>query len=328
MKAMVFHYPGSPLRMEEREMPIPSDDQILIQVQCCGVCRTDLHIYDGELIPKKQPLILGHQVVGKVIQKGKNVNLFALQDCVGVPWLAKTCGSCEFCQTDRENLCDHAAFTGYTVDGGYAEFCLANADYCLLLPKGDAVQLAPLLCAGLIGYRAYRKLPSWVESIGFYGFGSSAHILIQLATSQNKHIFAFTKEGDQEGQSLALKLGAFWVGSSNESAPEPLDGALIFAPIGALIPKALRDLKKGGSLILAGIHMSDIPSFPYQILWEERSLSSVANLTRKDGHDFFQKFQSISLQVQVSTYPLLEANQALEDLRLGKVKGSIVLKVI
>jgi alcohol dehydrogenase, propanol-preferring len=327
MHAMVLNRSGSPLVMERRPIPQPNEDQLLIRVSTCGICRTDLHIFDGELKNPKLPLILGHQIVGTVIETGSSVDRFKVGDRVGLPWLAKSCGVCHFCQTGRENLCDSPLFTGYTIDGGFAEFTLAYADFALRLPSNYSdLHLAPLLCGGLIGYRAWRMLTD-AKRIGFFGFGSSAHILAQIATFQNREIYAFTRKGDLAGQEFAKKCGAVWAGASDELPPLPLDGAIIFAPVGALMPQALRAVQKGGSVISAGIHMSDIPSFPYSLLWEERSLRSVANLTRQDGIEFLKIASQVEIQTEVTSYSLSQANEALHDLRRGRFKGSAVIKI-
>jgi propanol-preferring alcohol dehydrogenase len=298
---------------------------VLVKVQACGLCRTDLHIVDGELTPAKFPLILGHQIVGIVEEIGSQVQKFSPGDLVGVPWLGATCQHCHYCRTRRENLCDQARFTGYQIDGGYAEYSVANEQFCFAIPKKyPALQAAPLLCAGLIGYRSYRLVGEG-QKLGFYGFGAAAHILIQVALHQGRQVYAFTRPGDRQGQEFARSLGAVWAGGSDEKPPEILDGAIIFAPVGSLVPKALRAIAKGGVVVCAGIHMSDIPSFPYQILWGERVLRSVANLTRQDGEEFLALAPQIPIQTQVSSFPLTEANEALEYLRSGKIKGAAVL---
>lgn len=324
---MVLEQVGKPLVLKEVPRPEPGPNEILIKTLTCGVCRTDVHIVDGELPHPKLPLILGHQVVGIVEKSGKGASKYKLGSLVGVPWLGGTCHECEFCLTDRENLCDKAIFTGFLKNGGYAEYCSAHEDYVLSLSQRfDPVHMAPLLCAGLIGYRAFR-LAGPAQKIGFYGFGSSAHILIQIAANLGKQVYVFTRPGDTEKQSFALSLGAKWAGGSDQMPAEKLDAALVFAPVGALMPQALKAIKKGGRVISAGIHMSDIPSFPYSLLWQERSLSSVANLTRQDGSDFIKLIENIPLKISVAVYPLAEANEALGVIRKGTVDGSVVLKI-
>lgn len=327
MKAMVLTELKKPLVFQEVEIPVPLENQILIRIEACGVCRTDLHIVEGELPSPKLPLIPGHQIVGIVEKKGEKVKKFSLGERVGVPWLGGTCGHCEFCLKGKENLCDNALFTGYTLPGGFAEYGVANANYCFSIPNNySPTHAAPLLCGGLIGYRAYRMVSN-AHKIGFYGFGSSAHILVQIAVAQKKEIYAFTKEGDLAGQTFAKQLGAVWAGSSKETLPIKLDAAILFAPVGKLVPLALKSIVKGGTVVCAGIHMSDLPSFPYSLLWEERILRSVANLTRQDGKEFFELATTIPLHTNISTYPLEKANQALDDLHFGKIKGSAVLSL-
>ncbi|HSS34144.1 MAG TPA: zinc-dependent alcohol dehydrogenase family protein [Solirubrobacterales bacterium] len=327
MRAMVLERAGEPLRPAELPDPEPGPGQVLIAVAACGVCRTDLHILDGELTEPKLPLVPGHQIVGTVAGLGDGAERFAFGDRVGVPWLGWTDGECRYCRSGRENLCDNARFTGYDRDGGYAELAVADERFCFPIPAGypDA-QAAPLLCAGLIGYRALR-LVGEAERIGFYGFGASAHILCQVAVAEGRRVFAFTRPGDEETQSFARGLGAEWAGPSEEAPPEELDGAIVFAAAGPLMPAALRASAKGARVISAGIHMSDIPSFPYEILWEERSLGSVANLTRADGEEFMALAPSIPVHTEVTTYPLEQANQALDDLRAGRFRGAAVLTV-
>jgi propanol-preferring alcohol dehydrogenase len=326
MRAMVL---DSAARLTERNLPIPEPGprQVLIRVIACGVCRTDLHIRDAELHPPRLPLVLGHEVVGTVEEVGSQASRFAPGARVGIPWLASTCGVCEFCRRDEENLCDHARFTGFHIDGGYAEFAVADERYCHTIPAhyGDA-QAAPLLCAGLIGFRALRAAGD-PKRIGLYGFGASAHIIAQIAKGQGREVFAFTRGGDVEGQKFALSLGATWAGGSDQSPPEPLDAAIIFAPVGFLVPTALNAVRKGGSVVCAGIHMSDIPAFPYDILWGERSVRSVANLTRKDGEDFFRIVEKIPVHTTTETFPLGEAETALRRLRQGQLQGAAVLQV-
>jgi len=324
---MVLEQSGQPLRMREVADPEPGPGQVLIRVSACGVCRTDLHILDGELSEPKLPLVPGHQIVGTVVGAGEGADRFGAGSRVGVPWLGWTDGTCRYCCSGRENLCDEAEFTGYDRDGGYAELAVVDERFCFPLPDDyPDLQAAPLLCAGLIGYRALR-LVGEAERIGFYGFGASAHILCQVAVHQGRRVFAFTREGDEETQAFARQLGAEWAGSSDESPPEQLDGAIVFAAVGALMPAALRASAKGARVISAGIHMSDIPSFPYEILWEERTLGSVANLTRADGEEFLALAPQVPVRTEVTTYPLAEANQALEDLRHGRFRGAAVLTI-
>jgi propanol-preferring alcohol dehydrogenase len=327
MRAMVLERAGEPLRPAELPDPVPGPGQVLLRVHACGVCRTDLHILDGELAEPKLPLVPGHQIVATVVGAGEGAERFAAGKRVGVPWLAWTDGTCRYCLSGRENLCDNARFTGYDIDGGYAELTVADERFCFPIPAGypDA-QAAPLLCAGLIGYRALR-LVGEAERIGFYGFGASAHILCQVAVHEGRRVFAFTREGDEETQAFARRLGAEWAGSSDEAPPEELDGAIVFAAAGALMPAALRASAKGARVISAGIHMSDIPSFPYEILWEERSLGSVANLTRADGEEFMALAPAVPVRTEVSTYALEDANTALDDLRAGRFRGAAVLRI-
>jgi propanol-preferring alcohol dehydrogenase len=327
MRAMVLERQREPLRPAELPDPEPAAGQILISVSACGVCRTDLHIVDGDLTEPKLPLVLGHQIVGTVADAGEGAQRFAVGERVGVPWLGWTDGECRYCLSGRENLCDRARFTGYDIDGGYAELAVADERYCLPIPdRYPDPKAAPLLCAGLIGYRALRLVGD-AERIGFYGFGASAHILCQVAAHQGRRVFAFTREGDAEGQEFARGLGAEWAGSSGEEPPEELDGAIVFAPVGALMPAALRASAKGARVISAGIHMSDLPSFPYEILWEERSLGSVANLTRRDGEEFFALAEEVPLETDVEVHPLSGANEALESIRSGTLRGAAVLVV-
>lgn len=327
MKAMVLHTVGDPLEIQDIPKPQPSKNELLIHVQTCGICRTDLHIIDGELEHPNLPLILGHQIVGTVEKIGANVSGFSKGDKVGVPWLGYTCGECEFCKNNQENLCDKANFTGYDINGGFAEYTVAYARFCFPIPKNyPAIQAAPLLCAGLIGYRSLRKTNN-AQRLGFYGFGSAAHILTQIARYQNKEVYAFTRPGDTQSQQFAKTLGAVWAGGSETRPPNNLDAAIIFAPVGPLVPQALKAVKKGGSVVCAGIHMSDIPSFPYSDLWEERSIESIANLTRRDGTEFMKLAPEVPVKTQVTTYPLTEANKALDDLRAGNFDGSAVLTI-
>ena len=327
MRAMVLERAGAPLLAAELPDPEPGPGQVLIAVAACGVCRTDLHILDGELAEPKLPLVPGHQIVGTVAGLGEGARRFARGDRVGVPWLGWTDGECRYCRQGRENLCDNARFSGYDVDGGYAELAVADERFCFALPPAMPDEaVAPLLCAGLIGYRALR-LVGEAERIGFYGFGASAHILCQVAVAAGRRVFAFTRAGDRETQEFARSLGAEWAGSSEEQPPEQLDGAIVFAAAGELMPAALRASAKGARVISAGIHMSEIPAFPYEILWEERSLGSVANLTRGDGEDFMALAPGVPVRTEVTTYPLERANEALEDLRAGRFRGAAVLSV-
>jgi propanol-preferring alcohol dehydrogenase len=324
---MVLERQRQPLRPAELPEPAPGPGQVQLAVHTCGVCRTDLHILDGELAEPKLPLVLGHQIGGTVVGLGEGATRFALGERIGVPWLGWTCGECRYCLAGRENLCDNARFTGYDLDGGYAELAVADERFCLFLPTGGPdPQVAPLLCAGLIGYRALR-LVGEAERLGLYGFGASAHILCQVAVQQGRRVFAFTREGDEETQAFARELGAEWAGSSEESAPEELDGAIVFAAAGPLMPAALRASAKGARVISAGIHMSDIPAFPYEALWGERSLGSVANLTRRDGEEFMDLAPRVPVRTEVKVYPLTEANQALDDIRTGRLRGAAVLDV-
>ena len=325
MKAMRLSAPGSPLRMEEVALPPPGEHQVRITVEACGVCRTDLHLLDGELPHIHYPITPGHEIVGRVAEAGESVTRFRPGDRVGVPWLAQACGLCRYCRAGQENLCEYARFTGYSVDGGYAEQVLADARFCLPLPAdAPGAQLAPLLCAGLIGYRAYRAAGEGTN-LGLYGFGAAAHLLAQVARAQGRRVFAFTRPGDLESQAFARVLGSVWAGDSDEVPPEPLDAAIIFAPVGALIPAALAAVRPGGRVVCAGIHMSDIPRFPYELLWGERSVSSVANLTRADGEEFLELARRLALKPTVEPFPLSEANLALERLRTGALQGAAVL---
>jgi propanol-preferring alcohol dehydrogenase len=325
MRAMVLDEPGRPLQLQALTVPVPSHQQLLIRVHACGMCRTDLHIVDGELPDPSLPLILGHQIVGEVAATGPDVTGFALGDRVGVPWLGSTCGRCRYCRKEQENLCDEARFTGYHVPGGYADYTVADYRYCFQLPSAhDPERLAPLLCAGLIGYRAL-KLAGEAERIGLYGFGSAAHILTQVARYQGRQVYAFTRPGDERTQRFARELGARWAGGSDEKPPKPLDAAIIFAPAGQLVPLALRATAKGGTVVCGGIHMSDIPSFPYRDLWEERVLRSVANLTRRDAEEFLSLAPEIPVETHVQAFALEQANEALRFLREGALEGSAVL---
>jgi propanol-preferring alcohol dehydrogenase len=324
---MILDSPGEPLRDAEVPEPEPGPEQVLLRVHACAVCRTDLHVVDGELPDPKLPLIPGHQIVGAVEEVGGRVDRFAVGDRVGVPWLGYTDGACRYCLTGRENLCDNARFTGYQTDGGYAGYTVADHRFCFPIPEGyPDLQAAPLLCAGLIGYRSLRAAGD-AERLGLYGFGASAHIVIQVAVHQGREVFAFTRDGDEEGQSFARELGAAWAGGSNEPPPEELDAAIIFAPVGALVPAALEAVAKGGVVVCAGIHMSDIPSFRYEILWGERSVRSVANLTRRDGEEFLALAPEVPVHTEVVPFPLEEANEGLNALRAGKIRGAAVLVV-
>jgi len=325
MIAMVLDRPRSSLVLRELPIPTPGQGEVLIAVSACGVCRTDLHVVDGDLSDPKLPIIPGHEIVGRVIAKGNDVAALAIGSRVGVPWLGATCGTCPYCVSGRENLCDRPLFTGYTRDGGFATQTLADARYCFALPETtDAAALAPLLCAGLIGWRSYRMAGPGA-SLGLYGFGAAAHILAQVAVWQGRRVYAFTRAGDEAAQTFARRLGAVWAGGSDERPPEDLDAAIIFAPVGALVPAALRVVKKGGRVVCGGIHMSDIPQFPYHILWEERQILSVANLTRQDAHEFLDIAPRAGVTTQVSRYPLAHANEALADLREGRLQGAAVL---
>ncbi|KDB08219.1 zinc-binding alcohol dehydrogenase family protein [Burkholderia sp. lig30] len=322
---MVFDGVSPHLLLRDLPDPSPGPGQLLIDVHACGVCRTDLHVVDGDLTEPKRPVIPGHEIVGTVAALGQGVTGFTVGERVGVPWLGHTCGHCAFCAADRENLCDAPGFTGYTIDGGYAERTVADAHYCLRLPPGyDDVHAAPLLCAGLIGYRTL-ALAGDARRVGIYGFGAAAHIVAQVARHQGREVYAFTRPGDTAAQQLALRLGARWAGGSDTRAPEPLDAALIFAPVGALVPLALAAVVKGGTVVCGGIHMTDISSFPYSLLWEERKLLSVANLTRADGDAFMAIAGEIPLEIEATRYPLADANRALDDLRAGRLSGAAVL---
>ena len=325
MRAMVFDGHSPSLKLRELPDPSPGPGQLLIDVRACGVCRTDLHVVDGDLTHPRTPLIPGHEIVGIVAALGEGVRDFALGDRVGVPWLGRTCGHCIYCGRGKENLCDAPLFTGYTIDGGYAERTVAESRYCFRLPaQYSDVKAAPLLCAGLIGHRTL-SMAGDAHRIGIYGFGAAAHIVAQVARAQRREIYAFTRPGDKAAQTLARRLGARWAGSSAEPPPVPLDAALIFAPVGALVPVALRAVAKGGIVVCGGIHMSDIPSFPYDDLWGERRIVSVANLTREDGRAFMRVADEIALEIETTAYPLAEANRALSDLRDGRLAGAAVL---
>ncbi|MBD3403814.1 zinc-binding alcohol dehydrogenase family protein [candidate division GN15 bacterium] len=327
MRAMVLDRPRIALELREIALPEPAADQVRLKVQVCGLCRTDLHVVDGDLTEPKLPIIPGHQVVGVVDAVGANTDRYRPGDKVGVPWLGYSCGECFYCQSGRENLCDHAKYTGYQIDGGFAEYMLADERFCFPIPQGyPDVQAAPLLCAGLIGYRSLRMAREG-KRLGFYGFGAAAHILVQVALYQDREVYAFTREGDTEGQEFARKLGAVWAGASETQPPEWLDAAIIFAPVGELVPLALKAVRKGGTVVCAGIHMSEIPAFPYSILWEERSVVSVANLTRADGEEFLALAPRVPVTTEVHPYPLERANDALEDLRHGRFTGAAVIVV-
>jgi propanol-preferring alcohol dehydrogenase len=327
MRAMVLSRPKVPLQLRDVPKPKPATGQLLVSVSTCAVCRTDLHIVDGELPDPKLPLILGHQIVGRVEQLGGNVQKFSVGDRIGIPWLGWTDGECSYCRSNRENLCDRARFTGYTIDGGYAEFVTADARYCFHLPdQYNDVDLAPFLCAGLLGYRSYRKTGD-ARRLGIYGFGAAAHLIAQVAVHEKREFYAFTRPGDEAGQKSARKLGAIWAGGSDELPPEKLDAAIIYAPVGGLVPAALRALAKGGIVVCGGIHMSDIPSFPYVDLWGERTICSVANLTRRDAEEFLEIAPRIPVRSQTEAFPLEEANAALDKLRSGKLNGAAVLTI-
>jgi alcohol dehydrogenase, propanol-preferring len=327
MRAMVFRGVGVPLSYEDVIMPTFGPEQVLLRVRVCGVCRTDLHIVDGELTEPKLPLIPGHQIVGIVVKTGEHVKRFTEGDRVGVPWLGSTCNHCRYCLSGRENLCDRGRFTGYQIDGGFAEYAVADHRFCFPIPQDyPDLQAAPLLCAGLIGYRSL-VMTGDAERLGLYGFGAAAHIVAQVARWQGRKVYAFTRPGDLEAQKFSLQMGAIWAGSSSEAAPEPLDAAIIFAPDGNLVPTALRAVAKGGTVVCGGIHMSDIPTFPYDILWGERVVRSVANLTRKDGEEFLALAPRIPVSTEVNPFPLAQANEALDALRGGRVTGAVVLEV-
>jgi propanol-preferring alcohol dehydrogenase len=324
---MVFHTPGAPLRLTDIPEPNCGPGQLLIKVSVCGVCRTDLHIVDSELPDPRLPLVLGHQIVGTVLGTGREVSRFSPGDRVGVPWLGGSCGECSHCRSERENLCNEARYTGYQINGGMAEKCVADERFCFPIPKNyPDHQAAPLLCAGLIGYRAF-CMTGDAERLGFYGFGSAAHILTQVAVYQKRQVYAFTRPGDSAGQAFARDLGAVWASDSSQTPPEELDAAIIFAPDGALVPASLKAVRKGGVVVCAGIHMSDIPSFPYSILWGERIVRSVANLTRRDGEEFLALAPRVPVRTTVHPYPLEKANEALDDLREGRFEGAAVIVV-
>lgn len=325
MRAMVFYGAGQPLQLTELAIPSPAPNQVLLRVTACGICRTDLHVIDADLPNPVLPLVPGHQIVGEIAALGAGASGLSLGQRIGVPWLGGSCGHCWFCEHDRENLCDEARYTGYQVNGGFAEYTVADARYCFPIPQGYSdLQAAPLLCAGLIGYRSYRLVED-CESIALYGFGAAAHLLIQVARHRGQRIVAFTRPGDHEAQQFALALGADWAGDSGEEPPGRIDGAIIFAPAGELVPEALRRVRKGGRVVCAGIHMTPIPSFTYDILWGEREVVSVANLTRRDGEEFLPLAAQIPIETTVHRYRLEQANEALEDLRQGRFTGAAVL---
>jgi alcohol dehydrogenase, propanol-preferring len=328
VRAMVLDRQREPLSAREAPDPEPGPGQVLLRVHACGICRTDLHVVDGDLHEPKLPLIPGHQIVATVEAAGDDAERFAVGQRVGVPWLGWTDGECRYCRTGRENLCVRARFTGYQLDGGYAEFAVADERYCFPIPDGyPDLQAAPLLCAGLIGYRSLRLCGDDAERIGLYGFGASAHIICQVAAHQGREVFALTRPGDSDGQRFAREMGAAWAGDTETGPPEPLDAAIIFAPVGDLVPVALRALAPGGAVVCAGIHMSDIPSFPYEILWGERSVRSVANLTRRDGEEFLALAPQVPVRTQVAEYALADANQGLDEVRAGRVRGAAVLVI-
>jgi propanol-preferring alcohol dehydrogenase len=327
MQAMVFEKAGQPLILKQVAVPKPDHGQVLLKIVACGICRTDLHILDGELDQPKLPLIPGHEIIAEVVELGKGVKAPALKTIVGVPWLGYTCGYCRYCKQGKENLCDHALFTGYTIDGGYAEYAVADARYCfpLAINNYNSASAAPLLCAGLIGFRSYRMIDPATINIGIYGFGAAAHIIIQIARAQGKRVFVFTRTGDEAAQQFAMQLGAVWAGNSTEVSPELLDAAMIFAPSGELIPIALKQVVKAGQVVCGGIHMSEIPAFSYDLIWGERMIKSVANLTRQDGLDFFDTLKTIPVHTQTTVFRLSQANEAIEKLRKGQISGAAVL---
>jgi propanol-preferring alcohol dehydrogenase len=327
MRAQILDAARSPLRMRTISRPRPRPDEILIRVRCCGVCRTDLHVLDGELTSPKLPLVLGHQIVGTIVERGSEVEDLVEGQRIGIPWLGRACGDCEYCRRGSENLCERAAFTGYQLDGGFADYAVAHPRFAFPLPGSfPDLQVAPLLCAGVVGHRALGMADDAL-ALGLYGFGSSAHIVAQVARYQGRRVFAFTRPGDESAQSFARQLGAEWAGGSDVLPPVPLDAAIVFAPVGALVPRALKAIRRGGTVVCAGIHMSDIPSFPYELLWGERTLRSVANLTRRDGIEFLELASQVRVRTEVRAYPLDEANRALEDLRAGNFSGAAVLAI-
>jgi alcohol dehydrogenase, propanol-preferring len=325
MRAMLFETPGQPLRLANLPVPEAGPGQLLVRVRACAVCRTDLHVIDGELTKPKLPLVPGHEIVGTVEAKGTGAERFKIGDRVGIPWLGWTCSECSYCRSGQENLCDRAKFTGYTLDGGYAEYTIADHRFCFPIPDSYSdTDAAPLMCSGLIGYRSLVKAGNG-KRLGIYGFGAAAHIIAQVACYQHREVYGFTRAGDELAKKFALELGAVWAGGSNELPPVKLDAAIIFAPVGELVPQALRAVRKGGVVVCGGIHMSDIPSFPYDILWEERSLCSVANLTRRDGEAFLTLAPKVPVRTEVQTFPLEGANDALARLRSGHIHGAAVL---
>ena len=327
MRAMILEQPGQPLHLADIPIPEPAPKQVRVKVSVCGICRTDLHVVDGDLTEPKLPIVPGHQIVGTVDKIGSGITAFKIGQRVGVPWLGGSCGECRFCLAGQENLCDRARYTGYQIDGGFAEYTVADERFCFPIPDTyPDLQAAPLLCAGLIGYRSYRKAGTGPR-LGLYGFGAAAHILIQVARHDGREVYAFTRKGDTQAQEFARELGAVWAGESGQMPPQKLDAAIIFAPVGDLVPLALRATIKGGVVVCAGIHMSDIPSFPYSILWEERSVVSVANLTRQDGEDFLAIAPQVPVKTEVTAYPLESANEALDDLREGRFTGAAVVVV-
>jgi len=326
MNAMVLEEQQKALTFKQLPIPVAGANEVLIKIKACGICRTDLHVIDAELTSPKLPLIPGHEIIGEVVNKGNDVIDLQAGDLVGVPWLGYTCGKCKFCLQGKENLCDNARFTGYTVDGGYAEYTVANARFCFKLDgKYGTPSAAPLMCAGLIGFRSYHMLDEQLKNIGIYGFGASAHIITQVAIAQGRNIYAFTRDGDKKSQDFALEMGACWAGGSSETPPVKLDAALIFASAGELVPKTLADIDKGGTVICGGIHMSEIPAFSYDLLWGERTVKSVANLTRRDGLDFFNSLKETPVKTQVTLFKLEQANEALNKLRKGEITGAAVL---
>ncbi len=325
MKAMRLHETGQPLRLEDIVRPEPGPAQALVKVEACGVCRTDLHVIDGDLPHPKLPLTLGHEIVGTIVTKGAEVQDFEIGERVGIPWMGWTCGQCRYCRSGRENLCDRARFTGYTLDGGYAEFTVADHRFLIRIPERyESVEAAPLLCAGLIGFRTLRKAGD-ARRLGFYGFGAAAHLIAQIAVYEGREIYAFTRPGDRQAQDFARSMGAVWAGDSDKPAPEELDGALIFAPVGSLVPAALRAVCKGATVVCGGIHMSDIPAFPYSILWGERQVVSVANLTRQDGDEFMDIAPKVPVRAHTEAFALERANEAIEKFRRGEISGAAVL---
>ncbi len=328
MRAMLLDFPRTPLQLAELPIPTPGPGQVLLKVSTCGICHTDLHILDGELNGPKLPLVLGHQIVGTVSQSGPDARQFQIGERVGVPWLGATDGTCRYCLRGQENLCDHPVFTGFHVDGGFAEYTLADERFCFSLPASYSdLEVAPLLCAGLIGYRTYRLAGENVETLGIYGFGAAAHIITQVARHAGKRVYAFTRPGDTAAQEFAIRQGAEWAGDSTQMPPEKLDAALIFAPVGPLVVSALKATHKGGLIVCGGIHMSDIPAFPYSLLWEERVIRSVANLTRQDGEEFLALAPQVPVRTEVKVFRLEQAGEALEQLRHGKFTGAAVLAI-